>query len=216
MSRIIPLSPLLFRVLRLAGAVVTTYLFFITIPLVHSLFGGGDTVSESLRNKPIMTMQQIPPKKDPPKKTVRQERRVTPSAQGASGRATGNMRMRFSPDIAVDAGSGNGNGVSLGTQELAAEVFDEGATDEPAVAKETSPIPFPERARDQGISGVVEVVFVVEHSGRVGRIDVTRSPSPLFDAEVRRAVAGWRFSPAKNKGVPVAVRLRQVIDFSLE
>ncbi len=206
-----------FVLLRMAAAVFITYLFFITIPLVHAFFGSNDAEKNALRNRPVMSMQQIPPQKEPPKKQARQERRITASKPGASaGRASGNTQMRFSPDLAVDAGSGGGNGVALGSQDLAAEVFEDGATDESAVARDVGPVPFPDRAREQGISGTVEILFVVEHTGKVGRIEIIRSPSPLFDTEVRRAVAQWRFTPAKNKGVPVAVRMRQVIDFSLE
>jgi len=58
----------------------------------------------------------------------------------------------------------------------------------------------------------VVVEFVVNHEGKTTNIQVVKTPSPIFTNEVKRAIASWRFKPARNKGIPVNVRYRQVIE----
>jgi protein TonB len=95
-------------------------------------------------------------------------------------------------------------------------VFEQGRTDEDAVPEYAPDVPYPDRAREQGIEGEVVVVFIVTHQGKTASIEIERSPSPLLSAEVRRAVASWKFKPAKNRGIPVNQRWRRTIEFNLD
>jgi protein TonB len=101
-------------------------------------------------------------------------------------------------------------------QELAAVIFEEGETDEPAVPLYQPAIPYPDRARDLEIEGILEVTFTIDPRGKVTSIEVVRSPHITITNAARKIIATWRFKPAKNKGVPVHMRVRQVIEFTLE
>lgn len=67
-----------------------------------------------------------------------------------------------------------------------------------------APPSFPEEARKAGVQVVVTVKFTVLEDGSVTDVVVVKG-HPLLDAEVVRAVARWRFSPATFEGRPVRV-----------
>jgi protein TonB len=76
---------------------------------------------------------------------------------------------------------------------------------------------YPHHARQKGIEGFVELVFVITPEGRVSNIHITGSePGTLFDAAARAAVRRWRFSQPRKDGEPVAAYARQTIRFELE
>ena len=104
----------------------------------------------------------------------------------------------------------------LEPRQLGAEVFDEGQTDEAAVAVYAPAAPFPDRARELNIEGVVKAIFVVNYLGKVTVVDIVKSPDQLFSREVKKTLLQWRFKPAKNKGVPVNMRFSKEFEFKLE
>ena len=70
------------------------------------------------------------------------------------------------------------------------------------------------RARAQGL---IELRVVVLADGSVGGIDIVRGFQPPFglDDEAIKAVRGWRFEPARQRGKPVAVVVPVELSFSL-
>lgn len=66
------------------------------------------------------------------------------------------------------------------------------------------PPAYPEAARSSGVNATVIAKIVVERDGSVGSIEIMRG-HPLFDEEVRRTLATWRFEPARLDGEPIAV-----------
>ena len=199
---------------RLAVAAVVSFFLFSGVSLLHSAFDPGSKNGNNQAQRALaMEVVRKPP---PEKKTVTQRLRQVQPHTSEDKSMTGQMAMRFSPDLSVDASGDKGAGVVLQKQELSAEIFEQGQVDEPASAEYAPAIPYPTRAADQGLKGEVEILFVVTHQGKVTDVQVVRSPSPLFDADVKRGVAAWRFKPAKNKGIPVNQRFRQVIEFNLD
>jgi protein TonB len=155
-------------------------------------------------------------KKPPPEKKIIQQRVRQVNQNTTKGKSEGSrMAMRITPDLAVD-GPDNGNGAVVTKQEVKAEVFEEGQVDEPAAAILKTPLKYPERARELGIEGALQVEFIVSHQGKVTDIQIISSPSPDITAEAKRTIATWKFKPAKNKGIPVNMRFRQAIDFKLD
>ncbi len=76
---------------------------------------------------------------------------------------------------------------------------------------------YPAHARRRRIEGEVTVLFTVNTEGRVQEIEVlSGEPVDVFETAARRAVDHWRFRPALKDGVPVPVRVRQVIRFRME
>lgn len=78
-----------------------------------------------------------------------------------------------------------------------------------------SQIRYPEVARRAGVEGRVFVQFVVDEEGRVVDPVVTRGLGAGLDEEAIRAVSQARFSPGKQRGQPVRVRMSLPITFRL-
>ena len=76
---------------------------------------------------------------------------------------------------------------------------------------------YPDLARRVGVQGSVILLVVIGVDGRVGAIEVLRSPDARFgfDLAAIEAVKQWRYRPALMSGRPVAVQMRVVIEFAL-
>lgn len=78
------------------------------------------------------------------------------------------------------------------------------------------PPEYPSRALRQRQEGSVTLEFTVNENGTTENISVvSANPPRLFDREAIRAVADWKFEPAKVNGVPQAQRIRHTIQFTL-
>jgi periplasmic protein TonB len=86
----------------------------------------------------------------------------------------------------------------------------------PIATMKTKP-PYPYRARRLRLSGTVDVRFLVDVKGRVGRISILRSDPPdVFDRSVLQTLPTWRFSPGTVSGRPVNTWVTTTIVFKLE
>jgi protein TonB len=77
-------------------------------------------------------------------------------------------------------------------------------------------IPYPRRAKEAGLEGTVSLVLHIGRTGKVLDVSVISSPSPLFNKPVIQTVKKWKFTPAKNSGVAVQVRMKQNVAFKLD
>jgi periplasmic protein TonB len=59
----------------------------------------------------------------------------------------------------------------------------------------------------------VNILFVVDESGRVENPIVQSSSDPAFDAPALAAIKQWKFEPGKRAGKPVRFRMRQPMTF---
>jgi periplasmic protein TonB len=76
---------------------------------------------------------------------------------------------------------------------------------------------FPTAARMSGIEGWVTVSYTIDAKGRVSDVHIVDAqPRRVFDSAVRKAVHNWRFEPSVVEGEPVARRMTQTIQFSLD
>jgi protein TonB len=76
---------------------------------------------------------------------------------------------------------------------------------------------YPEIAAENSIQGRVYVTFVVETSGLVSNVSVTRSVDALLDAAAKEAVeASPKWEPGMQRGRPVRVRYSIPIIFQIE
>lgn len=78
-----------------------------------------------------------------------------------------------------------------------------------------SQIRYPEIARKAGVEGRVFVQFVVDEQGNVVDPVVTRGLGAGLDEEAIRAVSNAKFTPGKQRGQPVRVRMSLPITFRL-
>lgn len=75
---------------------------------------------------------------------------------------------------------------------------------------------YPEIPKQNGVSGVVYVSFVVDRTGEVTNVKVERSVDPYLDKEAIRVVSSLKnYKPGKQRGKPVAVAFTLPIRFEL-
>lgn len=194
----------------LAPAAIVVAIVMSILPLTHSLFSRSQYKEKELSSSQI-TINEIPlEKKKPPQPQKPHLRR---NLQRSSGPSTSRKeQLAFTPDLSI----GTGGGLPIENPELSAVIFEENEADTPPKRLIHQPILYPERAREKGIEGVVELLIVIGRDGSVENIEFTSLPHPLFRNPIAEQVKGWRFTPGYHKGVPVRVRVRQSFDFSLE
>ena len=196
-------------VVKIAGAVTVSYLLFIILPVLHALLGNAVQANTNQLNTRRVVAQIIKKKKKKKKKLKRRIRKVN---SAKSRRNNSRFNLKFSPEL----GSMGGEGVAVAAHEAKAVIFNEGETDESPVPLRITPIPFPPAARAKGIFGNLMIEIVIGRDGRVESVRDIKSPHPSFSAAARRTVRTWKFRPGRNKGIPVRVRARKLIEFKLE
>ncbi len=191
-------------------AVAISFALFAAVPVIYSRIGLGLAKSEETAAQAPLLMNV---------QTKKSERKNTPLfkprqiAQASGSRAgTRSFDLKFSPDLKI----GSGEGVAIEEKNLENIVFEEGEADINAVAVSKMPIPYPPRAKEEGIEGVVEMILLIDRKGIVSNIDFVKVPHALFKKPIEKVVKEWKFKPAMNKGIPVNMRVRQVIEFNLE
>lgn len=81
----------------------------------------------------------------------------------------------------------------------------------------SSPPKFPDSARERGISGWVDVQFVVRTDGSVSDVIITAAePVGIFEQSAVDAVRKWRYRPVIRDGQTVEQRVRLRLKFALE
>jgi len=79
-----------------------------------------------------------------------------------------------------------------------------------------STLNYPQIAQENGISGTVYVNFVVNRQGKMVDIEIVRGVDRSLDNEVIRALkAAPNWTPGKQRGKPVLVRMSFPIRFTL-
>jgi periplasmic protein TonB len=85
--------------------------------------------------------------------------------------------------------------------------------DPPVLVRRVEPV-YPELARQAELEGTVGLLIVVNERGDVERAEVVRSIPGLDEAAVT-AVLQWKFEPARQRDMPVRVRVFQPVSFRL-
>lgn len=195
-------------------ALIISFLLFVFVGLLHGLISKENKSTEDKKSEKRIVAEYIKKPEAQQKQQVQQRIRSVQSAGTGEKNGPQQMSMKFTPDLAVDAGGGDG--VAIANQELTAETFDEGETDEKAELEFMADPVFPERIMEMGVSGSVVTQFTVTYDGRVAAIDFISSPHPLLTAEVRKVLVNAKFKPARNKGIPVNVRAKKVFQFTFD
>lgn len=113
-------------------------------------------------------------------------------------------------------GSGNGPGVGPGDGGgYGGGIFKVGGgVSEPKIIKKVDP-QYSEEARKARYQGTVVLEAVVQKDGSVQIVRVVRSLGFGLDEKAIEALRQWKFSPAKQNGVAVAVSLNIEVNFNL-
>jgi protein TonB len=74
---------------------------------------------------------------------------------------------------------------------------------------------FPDIAREQDLSGFVDLEFTVHADGTVGDVNVLKAkPIGVFEKAAVEAVSKWRYKPIERDGVPVDEHARLRLNFA--
>ena len=163
----------------------------------------------------------LAPPESTPASTSESATGATPGSYGNDGSGSGP-----SGDGSGPAGSGPPcpecpSGVGSGAQSSPDDpILDADRPDitPPVLIAASRTIPkYPEMARLARVQGSVMLLIVIDRDGRVGAIEVLRSPDPRFgfDLSAIEAVKIWRYRPARWAGRPVSVQASVLIEFSL-
>jgi protein TonB len=77
-------------------------------------------------------------------------------------------------------------------------------------------VEYPPIAKENGITGVVYVSYIVDKNGKVIDVKVVRGADPFLDKEAARVVKGLKgYKPGKQRGKPVPVQFTIPIRFVL-
>ncbi len=196
-------------IVKIAGALAVSYGLFIVLPVLHALLGNDARPDHNQLNNRRIVAQLVKKKK---KKKPKPKRRIRKVRSANARRHNSRFNLKFSPEL----GSMGGQGVAVEAHEAKAVIFNEGETDETPVPLRVTPIPYPDVARTKGIGGKLLVEFVIGRNGRVESIRIIKSPHSSITSAARSTIRTWRFKPGRNKGVPVRVRARKVIEFKIE
>ncbi len=76
---------------------------------------------------------------------------------------------------------------------------------------------YPEIAAENGVQGIVKVRFIINERGDLVNAEIERSVDPALDQEALRVVSlSDRWTPGKQRSIPVKVAFVFPIEFSLE
>jgi len=113
------------------------------------------------------------------------------------------MSVRAARPAVLPAPAADPGGIRVGGQVSAAMIL-----------RKVAPA-YPPDQRDQGISGVVQLVAIIGKDGQIGNIHALGGPAGLIDAAIQ-AASQWVYKPAMLNGVPVPVETRIDISFELQ
>ena len=90
------------------------------------------------------------------------------------------------------------------------------AWDTPPELIEIVPPEYPRKALKDSTEGYVDLVVVIDDSGKVVEAEVFQSQPPgLFESSAKMAVLQWRYKPAMQRDLPITVRTTQRVTFSI-
>lgn len=206
---------LLRGLLVLTGAAALTVACFLVLPLMQSIGEKPDDVQMVREIDAVMEPPPPPPEEEPkeepepepePKPELNQQPEPLDLSQlelalnpGTGGGALGGD---FDIDLKTEAADGGGVDGILSMSQL---------DQRPRPTYQTSPRMTAEM-RDK-LPGQVQVIFVVNKSGRVEKPRVQDSSHPVFEEPALDAIRKWRFEPGKRNGEPVRFRMRVPITF---
>jgi TonB family protein len=83
----------------------------------------------------------------------------------------------------------------------------------PVIVRRVDPV-YPSLAREAELEGSVGLLIVIDELGNVERAEIVVSVPGLDEAAVE-AVLKWKFEPARQRNIPVRVRVYQTVRFQL-
>jgi periplasmic protein TonB len=113
---------------------------------------------------------------------------------------------------------GSGTGTRAVAESFGNTAFDDSQVDQVVVPIVNANPEYPSRLRNAGVTGTVQVRFIVGANGRVetSSIKIVSTPHPDFVEGVRRALQNARFKAAEKGGTKVRQLVEQSFVFQLD
>jgi protein TonB len=189
------------RILRLA---------FVSALLIHAI---AFVAVPNLEFAPYSLNDNGPPPIEPLNIMIEAPRKVEEVRKPVVGRA-----FEATPDADEDATIGP---TRIDFEDLTRPVVEEQQRSEPLTSFEVPPVlsyrvdpVYPDLARQAELEGIVGLMIVIDEHGSVESAKVVASVPGLDEAAIA-AVLQWKFEPARQRNVPVRVRVFQTVRFQL-
>lgn len=214
------------------AALVFNTVLFLAVPVMQAAFRTPVVAKQevdSLVQRDIVLPNQDPER--PPQREIKEIQLQPVSQPVAASRPSlpgGGLKIDLSPagsagdmelvsggDRTGPLGSGTGGGTGSGMGSL---VYEPGQTDSDArISGADQPPRYPPRAEREGVTGYVDLLFVVNESGFATQITVLREDPPGygFAAAAIESVRKLRFQPALVQRIPVKQKVRRRVNFEL-
>ena len=164
-------------------------------------------ISAEKREKPKATREVT--KREPPKRQPR--RAPAPPSLGAGSALAGldvGLPQYESEDLSALGGTLLGDNQDVVMTDASVDVA-------PKPTIQTA-IPYPVRAKAQGLEGYVLLSVLISPTGQVERVKVLEAqPAGVFEAAAEAGVKSWKFEPAQYQGQAVRVWATQRVRFDL-
>ncbi len=192
-----------------------TLMVLLVVALSKSVDRKEDTVKKQTRIIKMEKTTKETVKKEKPKERPRTRRdKAAPKAHPPDLSAMiGGIEMDI-PEFTAAAGV-EGDSTELLDDIAEDTVMSEETVDSKPTVVHRVEIEYPPDAATQGIRGYVVVHLLIAKDGSVQLAKVLEAdPQGVFETNVLSAVKDWRFTPARYKGEPVQVWVKQKISFN--
>jgi periplasmic protein TonB len=159
---------------------------------------------------------ELPPEVSSPQPTAR-DRLPGPVQMEAPPLTLRQLQLALDPEMGAAGWGDFGMNFSLapgGVGEF--DVFEVGEVDQPPRAVSARPPRYPLHLQRAGITGAVNLVFIVNRDGSVEGIRVEHSDHRSLELPAIEAVRTWRFLPGEIAGEPARVMVRQSLTFEVQ
>jgi protein TonB len=164
---------------------------------------------------PVVKPDNLVTKEEPIKKDADLENVQTGTKNQEGEKSLNNLTLDDGQDDGIIGGTGQAQVIHSFVSEM--PVFDGDPTGAAFRKFIQNRIVYPEAARQKGITGVVHIQFVVSPTGEITEYKVIRGVPGLDEAALdafKKKIP--KFSPGKNNGVPVPVRMTVPVTFKLD
>ena len=207
---------------RVFGAVFSMLLggllmVLLVVALNKSVDKKEDTVKKQTRIVKMKKVEKTVVKKQKPKRQAKARRTKTaPKVQPPDlSSMVGGIEMNI-PEFAAAAGNIDGDSRELLDEIAEDTVMNEETVDNKPEVMHRAEIEYPESAAKERIQGYVVVHLLIAKDGSVQLAKVLEAePQGVFETSVLNGVRDWQFSPARYKGEPVQVWVKQKIRFNI-
>lgn len=206
---------------RATGAVigiVVSGLLFLAVPLTQ-MFTNHAKSPEEIMAIEVAPPPPPPPPEDPPEPPPPEEEPAPPEMETPPPNLTLEQL-----EVALNPGTGvamNGDfalpSLNVDSNKLGGlEIFDINDVDKkPRSVKQVPPV-YPIEANRRGLSGYAQAYFVIDQSGNVINVKVTKASDPIFERPTIEAIRKWKFTPGEKGGKPVVTRAEIRIPYQIQ